>query len=494
MKLIAATFSILMGVVPVGAQCLATEVVKLVAPGPEAGANFGRSVALSGNVLLVGAPMASVGGLSQKGAVYVYRFNGSTWGLEQVLVPGVPAGFLGFGSSVAVDGDVAVVGSPQDSAAGFQSGRVTVFRHTGAAWVEEQQLVPAAVDGFDQWGSSVSIRGNVLVGGAPFDGCGGNNCGSAIIFRYEGGVWVQVGYFLLQSSSQEFGRSVSTDGQRALVGGPGPGFPSNPGEARVLRAQGASWVTEQLLTPPAGATSDEIGFAVALDGGDCLVGAPGDNGGFPSAGSAYFFELQGQTWQQVANPGGSSPAARLGKAVALRGGVAAIGSPGSSSAKGQVELYRNTGIGWVSLVRLKSSDAAPGDVFGESVATDGATVAVGAPSHDPVGFSNAGAVYLFAVPALALGAEPLSAVGGGVVTLTTCGGLPCGLNAIFLTEFGGVPQLLPLFFGTFDAEGRTSFVAPVPLGLSGFSAMLTSFGHYLPATAGASDPVSLTFQ
>ena len=131
---------------------------------------FGFPVALSGDAVLIGAFGDEQNG-DHAGAAYVFRRNGAMWIEEQKLLP-ADADFSDFfGYGVALDSDVALIAAPVDeNEPGQGNGSAYVFRYDGSAWFEEQKLVPAEDDGFN---SSVAIQGNVALVGAHlfrFDG------------------------------------------------------------------------------------------------------------------------------------------------------------------------------------------------------------------------------------------------------------------------------------------------------------------------------------
>lgn len=110
----------------------------LSAPAANQYNGFGGSISVSGNVLVVGAPFQA-----EMGKAYVYRYDGVSWGRARELKPSDPTGLYEYGGSVAVVGEVAVVGTVSSEAEEF---RRYVFRFNGEDWIEE------AVLGSDTWG------------------------------------------------------------------------------------------------------------------------------------------------------------------------------------------------------------------------------------------------------------------------------------------------------------------------------------------------------
>lgn len=176
---------------------------------------FGRSVSVSGNVALVGSRSDDDNG-DFSGSAYVFRFNGSTWVQEAKLTASDGVEGDGFGLSVSVSGELALIGASFVDDNGLNSGAAYVFRYDGGSWIEEQKLLASDGLNIDMFGDSVSLSGNTAVVGA-------HNRGRAYVFRYDGNTWVEE--FKLSSpdcpATDEFGASVSIFGDTILVGANG---------------------------------------------------------------------------------------------------------------------------------------------------------------------------------------------------------------------------------------------------------------------------------
>ncbi len=167
-----------------------TQAQKLVASDRAGSDYFGRSVAISGSTLVVGAEFededASGGNtLSNAGSAYVFEKSGSTWTQAQKLVANDRAAGDQFGWSVAISGSTLVVGADGDAG---QAGSAYVFEKSGSTWAQSQKLVANDRAAEDRFGRSVAISGSIIVVGAEFedeDASGGNtlsNAGSAYVF------------------------------------------------------------------------------------------------------------------------------------------------------------------------------------------------------------------------------------------------------------------------------------------------------------------------
>jgi hypothetical protein len=163
-----------------------SEQAKLVAGDPMPNDNFGWSVAVSGDTALVGAeaddhPVALMGA----GSAYVFVRNASTWSQQQKLVSADPGAGDSLGYSVALEGDVAVVGTPfDDHAGGGTAGSALVFVRGGTIWCQQAVLTASDASSNDQFGWSVALSGDTAVAGANEDDPAGfTDAGSAYAFR-----------------------------------------------------------------------------------------------------------------------------------------------------------------------------------------------------------------------------------------------------------------------------------------------------------------------
>ena len=375
------------------AQC---ELATLLADDGASGDDFGGAVAVDGDVAVVGAPEDDDDG-SSSGAAYVYRLVDSAWIQEQKLTASDADSFDDFGFAVAVSGDTIVVGSPRDDhASGDNAGSVYVFAYDGLEWVQEAKLTASDADGDDRFGTSVAIRGDTLAVGAKQDDDVVSNSGSAYAFDGRSGDWKEQAKLTADDpvQSAQFGHSIATDGQRIVVGA----WQDQPvgmflvGAAYVFVSRGNTWLTEQKLTASDAADFRWFGQAVAISGEVVLVGAYGDRADdLSESGGAYFYQLFDGEWTEVANVNASDPAAnaRFGWSVALHGGLAVIGS--GSSAPAAYCFGWTTGGDWIEHAILTPGDPEISSEYGYSVAISETIGLVG----DRASFSGTGSAFVF---------------------------------------------------------------------------------------------------
>lgn len=357
-------------------------------------ARFGTSVAMDGNVTVVGAYQHPSGG-SFRGQAYIIRFNGTSWAQEQILQASDEVDFAYFGSSVAVSGNVAVVGAYRHSSGGSLRGQAYVFRYNGSIWVEEQ-ILQASDEANNAWfGISVTLDSNVAVVGAYRHPSGGTNRGQAYVFRHDGSNWIEEQ--ILQASDEangaSFGYSVATKGTVAVVSAYAhPSGGSSRGQTYMFRHNGSVWVEEQILQASDEADFAVFGSSVAVDANVALVGAYQRN-------RVYVYRHNGASWaeEQILQASDEAGPSLFGTSVALSGPVAVVGAwlhPSGGSNRGQAYVFRYNGATWPQEQILQASDEADDAEFGGSVDVDGIMAVVGAYYH-PSGGTQRGQAYTF---------------------------------------------------------------------------------------------------
>lgn len=302
---------------------------------------FGGAVAVSGDLALVGAINAPGFAPGSSGAAYV--FNLLTGVQVKRLVASDGAVNSSFGSSVALSGNRALVGDEEGPGLNATTGSAYVFDITlpGAQLTEIAEL--NAGDGINghQFGDSVALSGNLALVGARSANGAAAGSGAAYLFDITAPATLATptGTAIphltkLQAagglSSENFGQSVALSGRRALVGADGVDVPApNVGAAYLfdITAPGA-FINELFeLSANDAADGDRFGRRVALSGHLALVGAPEDDDAGNLSGSAYVFDaLTGAQLGKLSAPDGTSSHS-FGASAALAGNLAVLGAP-----------------------------------------------------------------------------------------------------------------------------------------------------------------------
>ncbi|NEP61320.1 MAG: PKD domain-containing protein, partial [Symploca sp. SIO2G7] len=368
---------------------------------------FSNSVAISGELAIVGAHCTDTPGKPKAGAAYIFKLAGGTWQQQQKLQPSDLQGYDCFGCSVAISGEVAIVGAYYKDAPGkYHAGAAYIFKLEGGTWKQQQKLQPPDLQQGDYFGHSVAISGELAIVGAYLaDAPGKPDAGVAYIFKLAGGTWQQQQKLQPPDLHQgdQFGFSVAISGELAIVGARYADAPGKPdaGAAYIFKLVGGTWQQQQKLQPPDLQRNDYFGYSVAISGEVAIVGAHlADAPGKPDAGVAYIFKLAGGTWQQQKlQPPDLQRNDYFGWSVAISGEVAIVGTrladaPGKPDA-GAAYIFKLAGGTWQQQQKLQPSDLRRNDLFGDSVAISGEVAIVGALYTDAPGKPNAGAVYIF---------------------------------------------------------------------------------------------------
>jgi len=360
------------------------EEVKLIASDAAAHDLFGFSVAVSGDTAVVGARDAN----NRDGSAYVFTDDGTnTWSQQAKLIASDPGS--GFGNSVAISGDTAVVGVSHDDNEGIKAGSVYVFtRNSTGIWSQQAKLTDSNVAAENYFGDlSVAISDDTAMVGVQDKV---THSGSVYVFTRDGtGTWSQQPNLTASDGGawDQFGRSLAISGDTAVAGAYWSGL--SPGSAYVFTRNGAGiWSQQAKLTGSDVAARDHFGWSVAVSGDTTVVGSI-------TSSSAYIFTRDGTgIWSQQAKLTTPTPevTSYFGQSVTVSGNTVVVGAlQGSELGHGfsMAYVFTRSGTTWSRQAKLAASDAAAWDEFGRSVAISGNTVVVGARND------NDGAAYVF---------------------------------------------------------------------------------------------------
>ena len=399
-----------------------TELAKFTASDGAVSDEFGISVSVDGDTMVVGAKQGD-GSVRDSGSAYVFvRPSGGDWsGASQVAKLTASDGAAGdqFGTSVSVDGDTIVVGADQDDVDGTIFGSAYVFVRPATGWVnatETAKLTASDSVGNDQFGTSISVDGDAVAVGAYRADGRISNSGSAYVFVKPITGWVNATETAKLTASDGagsdlFARSLSVSGDTIVVGADGhDGNGANSGSAYVFVKPDTGWETateKAKLTASDGASGDRFGEAISVDGNTVVVGANGDGDGDKGSGtgSAYVFAKPSDGWvtaTETAKLTASDGAAEdyFGISVSVEGDTVVVGayrddSNGANSGSGYV--FAKPSDGWATATetaKLIASDGATDDYSWYSVSVDGNTIVVGA-YRDDGSDSDSGSAYVF---------------------------------------------------------------------------------------------------
>lgn len=358
---------------------------------PIGGAWFGDALAVADDVVVVGAPREPGGG-----AAYVMvRQPDNTWIQEARITPDSPQLDQEFGTSVAIDGDRIVVGAWLHRVGSVESaGAIYVFDKVGTDWIQTALLVSSDPAPSDYFGWAVSVSGDVIAGGGHRIDHVFSNSGAVHVFRNTPGQGWELEATLTASDPNEFaqfGVTVLVQGDSILIGA----YQDDSQRGAVYafsRELGGDWIETQKITASDVHTTGQFGFTLDRHEDSVLVG---------SWGAAYVLELEvsSQTWIETAlidYPG--SMWETFGASVSLEDdklAVAALQASVGGEVSGSAHLYERDATGiWNPIGTLVSSGTGSYPEFGISLALHGGLALVGG-RRDSGALFHSGAVFLF---------------------------------------------------------------------------------------------------
>ena len=268
-----------------------TEQARLTSNNVALSDQFGASVASQGAYVVVGAPMKN----AARGMVYVFMRRGSTWVEEARLeAPDAVEGSR-FGTSVAISGGRIIVGAPGRDADEVQgAGAAYLFEGEGNRWRLQAQLTVGDAAPGDHFGSSVALDGDrALIGAYLANHSAGDDAGAAYVYERFGTKWYQQARLASPKAAAQdlFGWSVALAGDVAVVGAYLADYAGyeDRGGAYIFQRDGTAWYPVTLLTTAEAVPRAWFSFHVAVSGTHVIVGAP-----FERTGRAYIYPLFNQ--------------------------------------------------------------------------------------------------------------------------------------------------------------------------------------------------------
>lgn len=449
---------------------------------------FGWSVTLNNNRVVIGA-MGDDTALNNAGAAYIFEFDGGDWTLQKQLFADEPKANEEYGVSVAVFEDNVMVGAPEDETVGDNAGATYMYSSNMGQWDAKQKITTGESASFDEFGSQVLLENQHLIISSPRDKHE-QGIGLITLFNKENGQWVEsqtipnlgLGYMPMAISderallglsgdddlrfytylhntwqesqlltvndankSNSFGRLASMSGNKAVINDTGQEYNQTPsGAVYAFEFDGIQWAQNQKLTPPEITWNQLFGHQVLLKNDQLFISAVKKD-----EGVVYVYEHDGISWQlvQTISPPSTS-ITRFGNTLTVNQNVMVV-TTGANP--GTVYIYNYDGLEWVYSQTLSSiqngeplevslnidnnyllvgdetyrtssssyqrggvyvfrfnqqdqewqydsmvlaQDGLKDDYFGDTVKSDGDTFVVSAPRDDDSGY-NSGSVYVF---------------------------------------------------------------------------------------------------
>jgi len=289
----------------------------LVSPAPVPSGLFGRSVAVAGAQLVVGAPAEG----TPQAAGVVHLFDGATGSFVRTLANPTPDPNDVFGFAVAAAAASVAVGAPLDAGG---AGAVHVFDPSTGAFLRTLTS-PGAAAG-DEFGFAVAAIGSDLLVGAPFEAAGPAAAGAAYLFDGTTGAFLRRFTSPAPTANSNFGAAAAAFGANVLVGAPSDG---GSGAAYLFDATTGTLL--RTFRSPHAAAGDGFGTALAAVGGTVAIGVPYDDSAARDAGALFLFDgTTGALLQELPDPAGKA-ADFFGVSLAATGATVAAGAIGTDA-------------------------------------------------------------------------------------------------------------------------------------------------------------------
>ena len=375
-----------------------TQIDKLYASDPSNLDQFGRVVALAGDIAVVGASLSDDAGPLDSGSAEIFVRSGGIWTREATLVSPVPTSNGYFGAAVAADGDTVMVGSPN-------ARLVHVYERTAGTWNLRQTLAGTDVFPVFAFGTSIALAGDTAIIGASQASNGiGIRSGAAYVFmRDVSGAWSQQAKLVADDGEfiDFFGSSIALDGDSAIIGAFGDD--SRTGAAYVFARSTTSgaWSQQAKLIANDGVVNDDFSIAVSIEGNTAAVAS------FRPQASVYVFTRVGTSWSQQPKLVAGDPGLAGAYSVDISGDLILFGAANDS----RVFVFGRDSGNWSQLERLLPGD--PAFTFGFAISVDGNTALIGAPLDDDFG-QFSGSAFVFSLDFEEEPAEQLAALGTAV--------------------------------------------------------------------------------
>lgn len=306
-------------------------------------AYFGWSLAADGNVLVIGAPSENIAGNNRAGSISIYHYGGGIWYFKKKITLSVPAPNDNFGWSVDIDGNNLVVGAPRYGG----TGRAFVYTNSGGDWQYFTQIPNASGSANDAFAEDVAITDNLLAIGAPGYDVDSLDCGSVFVYQLTTSDYVFTDhlfpnqYGFRRNSNASFGRSLDIDGDNLVVGVPAFRPESEYiGGIALYKFNGSHMEYKFSLRSDTNKAGDNFGLNVSLSGAYCLAGASGTvQAGVTNLGSYRLYKLLNNTLikiSDIVDPTGDSISSHLFSAINANTKRFVLGNPYKNNLSGAV--------------------------------------------------------------------------------------------------------------------------------------------------------------
>ncbi|HEV2472598.1 MAG TPA: FG-GAP repeat protein [Chthonomonadales bacterium] len=422
----------------------------LTDPNNQASDAYGFSMAASAATLIAGAPgiVYSTGAVNQSrtGAAYVYTLTSGAWKSQATLSANDGNGTLGFGTSVSISGNLAVVGSPL---AHNNTGAAFVFIRSGSSWTMDAELTAADGASGDYFGWSVATSGTAIAVSAVNRN---QQAGAVYVFTGSGSSWSQQAEIIPSdvAAGDQFGNALYFSGSTLAAA---CALHNNvTGAVYVYQQSGSAWPLQAEIADPGRSQGDYFGASVSVSRNTMAVGAIyADNG----LGAVYLFTRSGTSWSKAGSitPSDAVAYGDFGIAVALSGSRLAVGADGADNGgTGRQYLYSGAPGSWTLQNEIVDPHGSARDLYGASIALSLNTLGPGAPGDDAGGLATGAAYADTILVPKSVSLSPTAITGGQTSTGTVTLNVP--------VPSGAGPAIVNLHTNSPDAWTPTTISIP----------------------------------
>ncbi|WP_057830374.1 LruC domain-containing protein [Colwellia sp. TT2012] len=355
---------------------------------------LGSSVAISGDIAVIGAPGAS----GDIGQACLYQRSGESWSLLSCLSPNTDSLVVQqFGKTVALSGEQLVIGAEKKQ--NGTNGIAYIYQRQGDSWILEAELISPNSSANDKFASTLSISQNYIAIGSP--GVSASHEGTVYIFKSTDSGWIEDIVFTPASSfkSAHFGSALRLSGEYLIIGDDDHGR-THEGSAYIYRREDGIWSLQASLKGGDITKSASFATSVAISNNHAVLGAKLENDPLikknKKSGAVYVYKRTGKLWSNQAKliANDAAQGDNFGSSVAISGDYLIIGAENKNNARGSTYLFQNINEVWTEVFNFEPDDAMQQDNFGHAIAIAQDYIVIGA--HNKTVTSNTqGVSYLY---------------------------------------------------------------------------------------------------
>jgi hypothetical protein len=367
--------------------------------------DIGTEVAIDGELAVTKSTQYEINGLADVGCVFVFKKNGGRWDYVQQIIPNTIKQGANFGASLALSGNLLVVGSPYWDANLVDKGKIWYYQWDGTSFQFLDSLVISPGTTGAYFGFSVALKGNTLVVGASQEDINGNEAGGIYVYTFNPATLRFANRVRLSAPNakpgDKLGYSVDVDGAYIVAGAPFHPFGAglNKGIAHVWTGSVASWGYQDSCTFASASTSYErLGLYLTLNGSNIVCGANYKLSADYNPGSAIYFKRNGSQWDKIQEIR-SEDTDNLSSVpqVVAKGNWLLIGNSAEdhlSPPRGNVWVYALESGLWVKKRRIYNyTTNDPGQRWPDALGFDGNSIMIGSYTYN----DRQGAVFFTTV-------------------------------------------------------------------------------------------------